>query len=52
MQTSLFDYFEIITRGAEGSVAKLSLLIGMDATWPLIFIVIMVFFIGIFFPGR
>ena len=51
MQIGLFDYLESITRNVEGNVMKLSLLIGIDMTWPLIILVGVLFFFGILFPN-
>ena len=52
MHTSLFDYFEFLTRAVEGSVTRLSLWAGMDMTWPLIILVGITFFLGISSPSR
>jgi len=52
MQVGLFDYLEIITRNVEGNVMKLSLWLGVDMIWPLIFLVGITFFFGILFPSK
>src|SRR4030067_2978845 len=52
MQTSLFDYFEFLTRAVEGSVTRLSLWVGMDMTWPLIILIGITFYLGISSPNR
>ena len=52
MQTGFFDYFEFLIRTMEGVVTRLSLLVGMDMTWPLIILIVITFYIGISSPDR